>query len=36
MRKLLWLDLEMTGLDENIHHIVEIAGIVTDLKLNPQ
>lgn len=31
---LLWIDLEMTGLDEEIHHIIEIASIVTDKELN--
>ncbi len=31
---LLWIDLEMTGLDEEIHHIIEIASIVTDKDLN--
>lgn len=34
MKKLLWVDLEMTGLDENIHHILEVAAAVTDLELN--
>lgn len=29
-----WLDLEMTGLDPRKHHIVEIATIITDNKLN--
>ena len=27
---LAWMDLEMTGLDTGIHHIVEIATIITD------
>ncbi|MDM1545092.1 oligoribonuclease [Ignatzschineria indica] len=31
---LLWIDLEMTGLDEEIHHIIEIASIITDKDLN--
>ncbi len=31
---LFWLDLEMTGLDENTHHIIEIASIITDASLN--
>lgn len=31
---LLWVDLEMTGLDETIHHIIEIASIITDKDLN--
>lgn len=32
--KFFWIDLEMTGLDENIHHILEVAVIVTDLDFN--
>lgn len=32
---LVWLDLEMTGLDIRRHVIVEIAVIVTDVDLNP-
>lgn len=31
---LLWVDLEMTGLDETTHHIIEIASIITDKDLN--
>lgn len=31
-KKFIWLDLEMTGLDPEIHHIVEIASIITDDK----
>lgn len=31
---LLWIDLEMTGLDDEIHHIIEIASIITDQELN--
>ena len=31
---LLWIDLEMTGLDETTHHIIEIASIITDKQLN--
>lgn len=31
---LLWIDLEMTGLDEDVHHIIEIASIITDKDLN--
>ena len=34
-KKLLWLDLEMTGLDEKTDHILEVAAIVTDAELNP-
>ena len=33
-KKLLWLDLEMTGLDEKNDKILEIAAIVTDYELN--
>lgn len=32
--KLLWVDLEMTGLDPNTQHIIEVAAIVTDFELN--
>ncbi|MDD5657558.1 MAG: oligoribonuclease [Elusimicrobia bacterium] len=32
-RNLVWLDLEMTGLDPDRHHILEIATIVTDSEL---
>ena len=31
---LAWLDLEMTGLDPEKHHIIEIACLVTDSDLN--
>ena len=31
---LFWVDLEMTGLNEEIDHIIEIASIVTDGDLN--
>jgi len=31
---LAWLDLEMTGLDPEKHHIIEIACLVTDADLN--
>jgi oligoribonuclease len=33
--RLVWLDLEMTGLDTNRHVIVEIAALVTDTELAP-
>lgn len=32
--KLLWLDLEMTGLDPKKDKILEVAAIATDMKLN--
>ncbi|CAL4325752.1 oligoribonuclease [Buchnera aphidicola] len=31
---LIWIDLEMTGLDPNIHRIIEIATLITDINLN--
>jgi oligoribonuclease len=31
---LIWIDLEMTGLDTNNDYIIEIATIVTDAQLN--
>ncbi len=31
---LIWIDLEMTGLDTNRDHIIEIATVVTDRDLN--
>jgi len=34
MEKLLWIDLEMTGLDVDKEVIIEIAVIVTDLEFN--
>lgn len=30
VRKLLWIDVETTGLDENIHDVIEIGAILTD------
>lgn len=33
--RLVWVDLEMTGLDPKQHVIVEIACVVTDAQLNP-
>ena len=33
-RNLVWIDLEMTGLDPNSDHIIEIATIITDQQLN--
>ncbi len=35
MKKLFWIDLEMTGLDEKNDHILEVAVVITDLDLNP-
>lgn len=35
MDKILWVDLEMTGLDLEQSVIIEFAGIVTNLKLEP-
>lgn len=33
-QNLIWIDLEMTGLDPETHKIIEIATIVTDCNLN--
>ena len=33
-QELVWLDLEMTGLDPKKHRIIEIATIITDSELN--
>ena len=33
-KNLIWIDLEMTGLDTNNDDIIEIATIVTDDQLN--
>ncbi|MGR5254268.1 oligoribonuclease [Vibrio astriarenae] len=33
-QNLIWVDLEMTGLDPETHKIIEIASIVTDCELN--
>lgn len=33
-RKLLWVDLEMTGLDPKVDRVVEIACLITDKHLN--
>ncbi|BAH83042.1 oligoribonuclease [Candidatus Ishikawaella capsulata Mpkobe] len=34
MNNLIWIDLEMTGLDPEKHHIIEIATLITDINLN--
>ena len=34
MEKLLWIDLEMTGLDVEKERIIELAAIVTDMEFN--
>ncbi len=34
-KRLFWVDLEMTGLDETVDHILEVAVVITDLDLNP-
>ncbi len=34
MQPLFWIDLEMTGLDEKIHKIIEIAVVITDWNMN--
>jgi oligoribonuclease len=34
-KHLFWIDLEMTGLDENRDTILEVAVMITDLELNP-
>lgn len=33
-KKMLWVDLEMTGLDEKIDKILELAALITDYELN--
>lgn len=32
--KLLWLDLEMTGLDPEVHRIVEVGAVITDFSFH--
>ncbi len=34
-KRLLWMDLEMTGLDDQKDQILEVAAVVTDLELKP-
>ncbi|ALD15495.1 oligoribonuclease [Buchnera aphidicola (Aphis glycines)] len=33
-KNLIWIDLEMTGLNSKIHRIIEIATLITDIQLN--
>ncbi|MBT7968744.1 MAG: oligoribonuclease, partial [Methylococcales bacterium] len=33
-QNLIWIDLEMTGLDPDVDFIIEIATVVTDAQLN--
>ncbi|WP_325891034.1 oligoribonuclease [Grimontia sp. NTOU-MAR1] len=33
-KNLIWIDLEMTGLDPEVHKVIEIATVVTDAELN--
>lgn len=35
MKPFFWIDLEMTGLDETVHKIIEVAVIITDTELKP-
>ncbi len=35
LKKFFWLDMEMTGLDESVDKILEVAIIVTDLDFKP-
>ena len=34
VHELVWLDLEMTGLNPKRHRIIEIATVITDSELN--
>lgn len=34
MKHLLWLDMEMTGLDVEIERVIEVAALVTDMDFN--
>ena len=34
LNRLVWIDLEMTGLDPDTHVVLEIATIITDSELN--
>ena len=35
MRRIFWIDLEMTGLDEQVESILEVAVVITDLDFKP-
>lgn len=35
MKKMFWVDLEMTGLDDNVDKILEVAVIITDTDFSP-
>jgi len=35
MKPLFWIDLEMTGLDENVDCILEVAIVITDIDFKP-
>jgi oligoribonuclease len=35
MKSLFWIDLEMTGLDEKVDHILEVAVVITDMDFRP-
>lgn len=35
MKKLFWLDMEMTGLEPEIERVIEVAVIITDLEFKP-
>ena len=35
MKRLFWIDLEMTGLDDKVDRILEVAIVITDLDLKP-
>mgnify|MGYP001560863018 CR=1 FL=1 len=34
MERMFWVDLEMSGLDEKVHRILEVAVVITDLDFN--
>ena len=36
MQRLLWVDLEMTGLDVEKERVIELAAMVTDFELNSE